>query len=302
MPLISKIRLRYQRRIGFPGYSHLELEIEEEIIIEEGDTPESIEKFALSRMGLGVKTEMQPVVDLYRTATGAVPVEVIDSPTDALKAEAAASRSAREAKEKAKAATGQPTLDGVLDEREDLPTEREPARDMPVYSEEGKRIRGMGQKAFKIAEINEAWEALVAAEIVDTKPDYSKGANQDRQDIRAWLKMTPLDPKFSKPELDIVVESYDKWRGQGLTTSEAMLEVGNDYIGVYGSTSDDSDSNTGSGSEEAESGEDEDKPVDQGDGGTDPDVEPGESGEQPGGDSEGDGEQPGGAEVEAKTE
>ena len=286
MPLVSKLRLRYERRVGFPGYSHLEIEVEEEIILEEGDIKDEVAAMALSSQGHLVKVAMQPVVDLYRTKELPEP-KTKSSPEEALKAEAVASKKAHKQKEAKKAAAGQPTLDGVLDEREDLPTEREPARDMPVYSEEGQRIRGMGQKAFKIAEINEAWEALVIANVVDTKPDYTKNANQDRQDIRAWLKMSPLDPRFSKPELDVVIESYDKWRGQGLTTVEAMEEVGNDYIGVYGEHTKGTDADDApEGSQEAEAGEDEAESVDQDAGEANGDArlgpEPGEPGSTPG--------------------
>ncbi len=263
MPLISKVRMRYQRRIGFPGYSHLELEIEEEIIIEEGDTAEDIEKFAFERMGIGVKAEAQPIVDLYRGALPEPKTETTSSPETTLRAEAEASKKEAERKDAKRVATGQPTLDSVLDsEPVDLPEEREPGRDLPVYSEEGKRIRGAGQKGFKMGEINVAWVALFEAKIVETQPDVSANVNTERQDIRKWLKMTPLDPGFSSHELNIAVASYGKWRGQGLTTVEAMVEVGNDYIGVYGSNTGGSDS-TGEG---AESDQAEDEPGDQGPG------------------------------------
>ncbi len=233
MPLLSKIRLRYLRRLGFPGYSHIELEIEEEIIIEEGDTPESVERLSLLRMGAAVKSEMQPVVDLYKTtAPGSLPASA-----STLQAESAASKKTYEAKQAKKAAAGQPTLDEVLDEEPvDLPKDREPGRPMPVFSKEGKRTRNVGQKSFMVAAINAAWVALSEAEIIDSSPDAGKASNDKRGHVRGWLLMTPLDPGFSETELLMVIESYGKWRGQGLTTSEAMLEVGNDYTAHYTGT------------------------------------------------------------------
>ncbi len=260
MPLTSKLRMRYQRRIGFPGYSHLELEIEEEVIMEEGDEKEEVAALVLSQHGHLIKMAMQPVVNLYSSNKELPVPDTKSSPEGDLKAEAAASAKAHEKKEKARAAAGQPTLEGVLDEEpEDLPAEREPGRDLPTYSVEGKRVRGAGQKGFIMNEINVTWAALSEAGIVSTKPDMSKGANKERQDIRNWLKMSPLDPKFSHAEMVLVIESYGKWRGQGLTTAEAMMEVASDYNGIYGSDAGGSD---GAG-EGAESDQAEDEPVDQ---------------------------------------
>ncbi len=280
MPLTSKIRARYQRRVGFPGYSHIEIEVEEEVVMEEGDTPEDVERDGLARMGKAVYAEMAPVVELYRQGN--------DLPADPDEKKAA-KKKAKKPKEPATHQAGLPEPTEPLPEAHD-----DGERPEPEYNDDGDRMRSKpkGQHLFKVGEINVAWKLLYDKKIVDTEPDTSKEVNQERQQIRAWLKMSPLDPGFIEVELEAVVESYGKWKAQGLTTQESMAEVGHDYIGRFfrdepGKGSDDSD--TGGGDKEAESGEEKAEPVDQEPG--DPIAGPDPNG-QHGSDNEGDGGDP----------
>ena len=285
MAMTSKVTVKYQRQAGFPGFSHVMMSAEEEILLEEGYDASEVRRAAYLAMADEIAERIEPVAAGYRK-TNPAPKKAATKPagpgkdpertSELLKAAAAEARAANATKP-------QPT------EPVKVPSDREPLREMPKYTEEGRRIRGTGQKSFTVGEINVAWEALVTAKIVETSPDTGTAANKARQDIRAWLKLTPLDPGFSQDELAMVVEAYDKWRGQGLTTEEAMMEVGNDYIGKYGGVGD-----PGNDDQEDESSETEAEPGDQGSG-SDP-VDP-ESNGQHGSDSGEEQPEPGGGEA-----
>lgn len=258
MAIISKMTIRYLRRAGFPSYSHVEMEVEEEVLLEEGDDAQALRKELFLNMAEDMAERIEPIAAGYRKVTtelgGAKVAGTPSAPS------AGPGKDPERTSELLREASAAAATQGELPEPVSIPEEREPQREMPEYTDEGKRIRKMGQKNFKVGEINVAWQALVDANIVETIPDHTKAANKARQDIRVWLKMTPLDPTFSQPELALVVEAYAKWRGQGLTTDEAMLEVGNDYRSTYGGVPGDS----GEGAEEAEDGAEQD---DQGPGG-----------------------------------
>lgn len=282
MAIISKMKIRYLRRAGFPSYSHVELEVELEILLEEGDDARDLRKELFKNMAEDMVERIEPIAAGYRK---------IEQPKGASKPHTKALL--RQAAAEANASRKPATVQGTLETEEPpalLPEEREPGRDLPKYTEEGKRLRGSGQKRFVMNEINLAWVALSDAQIVDTTPDVSDNVNTERQDIRKWLTMTPLDPKFSGGELSLVVESYGKWRGQGLNTQEAMVEVGNDYISSY---STDPSGGSGSADQEAEAGETQDLSGDQGSGdGSELGGEETESDGQHGSDSAGSEEQP----------
>ena len=241
MSILSKLTLRYQRRAGFPGYSHVELETIKEIMLEDGDDPDEVERAAYFDMAEKIQERIQPLAAGYKpkdtTPPGRQPPP---RPTP----------------------TPPPAPEGTAEKL------REAAKDAalsraPVYNDQFARVRTTAQKSFAVGELDEAWQALVDAGLVDTAPSREKAANEARGDIRTWLLMSPLDPLFAPEELEMVVESYSKWRGQGLTSTEAMTEVGNDYIGhYYGSD----DSGSGEPSEGAESDKAEGEPVDQGPG------------------------------------
>lgn len=106
----------------------------------------------------------------------------------------------------------------------------------PKYDNEGDRIRKTGfggNDGFKVAEINEAWQMIYDVGLSAIKPDHTRQANEDRQHVRNWLKMSPLDPGFGREQAEFVVKRYKAWRDQGMTTKEAMAEVGYEYIGHF---------------------------------------------------------------------
>jgi hypothetical protein len=239
------------------------METTEEILLEEGDDARTIRREIYANIAEDMAERIEPIAAGYRKIKDKKkgPAGSGQNPqrTHELLREASA-ESAQAHTEVRGAATQQPTL---LEGPIELAKSREPGRDTPVYNEEGKRIRGVGQKSFIQREINAAWQALSEAKLIDSAPDSSKAGNPMRKDIRQWLLQTPLDPKFSEQELGMTIESYSKWRGQGFTTAEAMTEVGNDYAGHYSGK-------PGGADQEAEASEDETESGDQdaGDGGS----------------------------------
>lgn len=157
-----------------------------------------------------------------------------------------------------------------LQERAPLPDEPKSA-DEPKYDDAGNRIRKSGfggNDGFVISEINEVWQMLFDGGVFAARPDHSAQANQDRQHVRAWLRMTPLDPGFSQEQAQFVVDRYKVYQGEGLTTKEALAEVGYEYIGHFFRGEDapaegGDDSDAGGGDQEAADGEAEAQPDDQ---------------------------------------
>jgi len=283
MAITSKLTLRYQRRQGFPGYSHVELETIKEFLIEQNDDPNQVEDAAWLAMAASIAARIEPIAASYRQQAPE------RSPQTTPEGKKPPQRSPQATKTEA----GQGEL--VLAK---MPAKRQAGRELPKYDAKGLRKRTVDQKGFTAAEITSAWQALADLGAVQGEITSGRGHNEERNQSRSWLMMSPLDPGFSQTELQFVAERYVDWRNQGNTAAESMKEVGNDFKFTFADapakSADSGD--TGGGDKPPEQGEGGDGPGDQEPQGSAGDAEDDDGGpgdgepEESEGDGDGDGD------------
>ena len=61
MAMTSKTTVKYQRQAGFPGFSHVMMSAEEEILLEEGDDASEVRRAAYLAMAEEIQERIEPV-------------------------------------------------------------------------------------------------------------------------------------------------------------------------------------------------------------------------------------------------
>ena len=279
MAITGKLTLRYQRRAGFPGYSHIEMETVEEIVLEEGDDATEVRRGWFEQAAREMVERIEPVAQNYRR-TAPKPTEK-KAPEQEPGKEPARRRGKKPVALKPRSPEGGPKQTELEQPPllADMPAKRTPGRPMPEYDDAGNRLRTVAQKGFSAAELNSAWRALLDVGVVEGEISFKRQDNDKRKNIRDWMLLSPMDPGFSQAELQWTAEQYLRYREQGNNAVESMREVANDYAITFSENAPaqaEGAGEPGAGSEAPPGGEDEAEPDDQGDGDSAGDAESGD--------------------------
>jgi hypothetical protein len=90
--------------------------------------------------------------------------------------------------------------------------------------------RTVAEKSFVVADLDRIHEALYSVEAIPAPPDPTEIGNEDRKGMRVFLLQSPLMPGFGEDEAIYVANLYKHYRDSGMTSDEAIKEVGKDWL------------------------------------------------------------------------